>query len=132
MTITREETLVAVLPTERGSAELRDWERIVVERLSVTQWRVCDMRWFDHDARGLRGYIEKKGDIFEAMQLGRGFEWFSFPSLEEATTHFTIPRLTTAFEDENVLSRLRVEAEGSPTTLPAQPAAQAMGYRPLE
>lgn len=81
------------------------------------------MRWVDHDARGLRGYIEKKGDIFEAMQLGRGFEWFSFASLEEATAHFTHPRLTIACDDEHVLSRLRAGVERSPTTLSAQPAS---------
>ncbi len=80
---------------------------IVIEPLSATQWRACDTRWSENDARSLLGFIEKKeDDLFETMQLDHGFEWFSFASLAEATAHFTDMQLS-AIPSENVLSRLR-------------------------
>jgi hypothetical protein len=40
------------------------------------------------DAFSLLGFIERKHDIYEVMQLGRGFEFFSFPSYDDAIAHF--------------------------------------------
>jgi hypothetical protein len=86
-------------------------EGVRLELLSATQWRVCDTRWSEHDARSLLGFIEKKDDIFEAMQLDHGFEWFTFDTLTEATAHFTNVRPDIAVpEDENILSWLRSHA----------------------
>lgn len=85
-------------------------KKIIVEPLSDTQWRVCDTRWPEHDARSLRGYIEKTDDVFEVMQLDHGFEWFSYVSLDEAIAHFATLKLSTTADNENVLVRLRARA----------------------
>ncbi|HEY5222421.1 MAG TPA: hypothetical protein VIJ18_05135 [Microbacteriaceae bacterium] len=86
-------------------------KNIVIEPFSDTQWRACDIRWSEHDARSLLGFIEKKGnDLFEVMQLDHGFEWFSFATLEAATAHFTTMNPGATPNSENVLSRLRAHA----------------------
>ena len=62
---------------------------VSVQRLSASQWRMCDTRWPEHDARSLLGFIELTGGRFEVVQVDRGFECFSFASLAEATAHFS-------------------------------------------
>jgi hypothetical protein len=59
-----------------------------VRALSGSEWRVSDRRVSPHDAFSLLGFIEKKHDVYEVMQLGRGFEFFSFPTFDEAIAHF--------------------------------------------
>lgn len=73
---------------------------IVVQPLSPTQWRVCDRRVPDRDARSLLGFIEKKSERYEVMQLGHGFEWFYFNSLRAATAHFAAGATRTAVAGE--------------------------------
>jgi hypothetical protein len=50
-------------------------------------WRVTDRRLPVHDPLRLLGYIERRGDVFEVMQLGAGFEWNEFPSLVAAVEY---------------------------------------------
>jgi hypothetical protein len=63
-------------------------EDIDVQTLSPEAWRVKDVRFPEHDARALIGFIEKKDDVFEVMQLGDGFQWFTYGSLSDAVDHF--------------------------------------------
>jgi hypothetical protein len=63
-------------------------EDIDVQPLSASAWRIRDNRFDQQDARALIGFIEKKADLFEVMQLGQGFQWFTYPSLDEAIAHF--------------------------------------------
>ena len=57
--------------------------------MSSNQWRVCDPRRPDNDAQHLLGFIEITKDLeFEVMSLIRGFEWFTYPTLLEASVHF--------------------------------------------
>jgi len=70
----------------RKTIVLRDIE---VQPMSGSQWRVCDRRWPEHDARSLLGFIERKHNLFEAVQIDHGLERFSFLSLMEATAHFS-------------------------------------------
>ncbi len=62
---------------------------VVVKPMSASQWRVCDPRLPGDDPHHLLGFIEiTKSLEFEAMSLIRGFEWFTYSTLAEATTHF--------------------------------------------
>ncbi|MEO6505010.1 MAG: hypothetical protein ABIW36_02480 [Terrimesophilobacter sp.] len=61
---------------------------IDVRSLSTSAWRVRDTRFPEHDARALIGFIEEKGEVFEVMQMGRGFQWFTYRTLQEAIAHF--------------------------------------------
>lgn len=67
-------------------------EDIVVQPIAGSGWRICDGRISEDDAQCLLGYVEKKGDRFELMQLAPGFAWFSYGSLTETVTHFTRER----------------------------------------
>lgn len=97
-----------LVPSSAGSyATGKD---IAIQSLSASQWRVCDSRWPEHDARSLLGFIEKKDDLFEVMELDHGFAWFSFASLAQATDHFAHAKPTAAPNGENILSRLRAHA----------------------
>jgi hypothetical protein len=59
-----------------------------VQTLSPAAWRVRDTRFSEHDARALIGFVERKGEVYEVMQLGSGFQWFRYPSLAQAVMHF--------------------------------------------
>lgn len=61
---------------------------IDVRSLSSSAWRIRDTRFPEHDARALIGFIEAKGEMFEVMQMGRGFQWFTYPTLQDAIAHF--------------------------------------------
>lgn len=74
----------------RSPLTARDVE---VQGLSESQWRVRDRRLPHADARGLLGFVERiersesADATFEVMCLSRGFEWFTFASLQEAVAH---------------------------------------------
>lgn len=79
------------LVTEEASevkTDAPEAKNIDVQILSMSAWRIRDKRFPEHDARALIGFIEKKADLFEVMQLGQGFQWFSYPTLAEAIAHF--------------------------------------------
>lgn len=61
---------------------------VEVLALSSSQWKICDRRWPEHDARNLIGFVEKDEGLFEVVEVDRGLERFSFPTLAEATAHF--------------------------------------------
>lgn len=79
-------------------------EDLVVHALSGSEWRISNSRLSPEDAFSLLGFIERKGDVFEAMQLGRGFEWFSFSTLDEAIDHFLELDRSDCAPDDYVLS----------------------------
>lgn len=79
---------VASFPGGRLPPDAPTRADIVVQPLSASQWRVCDRRLPDHDARSLLGFIEMKGGQYEVMELVHGFQWFYFGSLRAATDHF--------------------------------------------
>jgi hypothetical protein len=62
---------------------------IDLQPLSGSQWRVCDTRWPEHDARNLLGFIEHKNGLFEVVQIDHGLTHLSFRSLADATAHFS-------------------------------------------
>ena len=83
----------AVAPTTRCNSSLPPSEngldtRIQLQALSVSQWRVCDTRWPEHDARSLLAFIEKRAERFDVVQVCSGLERFSFRTLAEAKRHF--------------------------------------------
>ena len=47
-------------------------------------WRVSDARLPFGDPFRLLAFIERRGDVFEVMQLGAGFEWHEFGSMDSA------------------------------------------------
>ena len=57
-----------------------------VEITAVTGhgWRVSDDRLPQGDPLRLLAYVEQRGDRFEVMQLGSGFEWHEFDSMDAA------------------------------------------------
>jgi hypothetical protein len=61
---------------------------IDVQSLSSSAWRIRDTRFPEQDARALIGFIEEKGGVFEVMQMGRGFQWFTYRTMQEAVAHF--------------------------------------------
>ena len=61
---------------------------IDVQSLSASAWRIRDTRFPEQDARALIGFIEAKGETFEVMQMGRGFQWFTYPTMQDAVAHF--------------------------------------------
>jgi hypothetical protein len=60
--------------------------------LSEAQWRVCDLRISEDDATRVIGFIERKQDLYEAMDVGHGFRWSTFPTLQAAIGHFAKTR----------------------------------------
>jgi hypothetical protein len=59
-----------------------------VQALSASQWRVCDTRWSERDARSLLGFIEKRAERFDVIQVRPGLKRLSFGSLADATHYF--------------------------------------------
>jgi hypothetical protein len=100
----------AAAPARPASDPQPVHEEIRLELLSDTQWRVCDSRWSEYDARSLVGFIEKRDELFEVMQLDHGFERFTFTTLVEAIAHFVNVRLQSLPDDEKVPPRLRTHA----------------------
>jgi len=72
-------------PDRTSPAQATD---IDVQSLSPSAWRVRDTRFPESDARALIGFIEEKGEVFEVMQMGSGFQWFTYHSLQDAIGHF--------------------------------------------
>jgi hypothetical protein len=77
-----------------------------IRALSGSEWRVSDRRVSPQDAFSLLGFIEKKHDVYEVMQLGRGFEFFSFPTFDDAIAHFLQVDRSHEIPSEYVLSWL--------------------------
>lgn len=71
---------------------------VLVQPISVSQWRVVDRRFPESDACSLLGFIEEKNQLFEVMLLREGFQWFTLPSLAEALDRFSQPTAGTARE----------------------------------
>lgn len=94
---TQTSTIVAELvarwtspPEDASTPTLR--EELQITALPGSKWCVRDSRVPADDAKGLLGFIEKKGheeDVrFEVLTLRSGFEWFSFATFQDAVQDF--------------------------------------------
>ena len=83
-----------------GPPSLGDVETAAV---SPHGWRLSDGRRPLGDPFRLLAFIERRGDAFEVMQLGAGFEWHEFESFEAAIASVieTGPRLTRERQGES-------------------------------
>ncbi|GAB2510420.1 hypothetical protein [Paramicrobacterium agarici] len=72
----------------RGTTAPPSLEDIRLDALSHREWRVIDTRLPEHDAPCVLGFIERCGNRYETLVLGRGVRRYSFPSLAEAKRHF--------------------------------------------
>lgn len=62
---------------------------VVVRDVASSGWRVHDDRMPERDAHSVLGFIEKRDGRFEVMQLGSGFRWSTFDTMDEAVSHLT-------------------------------------------
>lgn len=84
-----------VVASASGDTAIR-LDDLVAEPLTPSQWRVCDNRLPADDANRLLGFIEVTKQLeFEVMSIVDGFEWFTYPTLAEATAHFAQKRWRT-------------------------------------
>ncbi|WP_349897620.1 hypothetical protein [Parafrigoribacterium soli] len=76
-------------PVPPASSERRV-EHLELQPISLTEWRVRDVRLGEDDPRKLVGFIEQNEAGFGAMLLDDGHpsSWVSYPVLEEALLHF--------------------------------------------
>ncbi|WP_168625809.1 MULTISPECIES: hypothetical protein [unclassified Cryobacterium] len=81
-----------------------------IEPLSTDIWRVSDLRFSENDPRRLLGFVELKGEEFEAMSLGRRFSWSRFGTLEEAAAHLAADSSDAPTPEEHVLSWMLTNA----------------------
>lgn len=64
---------------------------VVLEAVAEHGWRACDRRMPPGHPHRVLGFIEHRGDQYEVMQLGEGFNWVTFPSLREAAGYLARP-----------------------------------------
>lgn len=67
-------------------ADRLDPDDIDIEQIAPHGWRICDARLPRGHANRLLGFVEKRANRYEVMQLGRGSRWFL--SMGEALVHF--------------------------------------------
>lgn len=87
-------------PVAAASAERRV-EHLELQPISLTEWRVRDVRFDDDDPRKLVGFIEQNDAGFGAMLLDDGHpsSWVSYPAMEDALLHFEMDAPTTPDDD---------------------------------
>lgn len=66
-----------------------DGPAVVVRPLSNSQWRVCDDRYPQSDARSLLGFIENGNHCFDVVELDCGGACSSASTWSEAMSHFS-------------------------------------------
>ncbi len=59
--------------------------------LSSSEWRVADGRIPGNDLRGLLGFVQRSGELFEVVRMGQPFIRSYCSSLEEAAQQFLRP-----------------------------------------
>ena len=64
---------------------------IVFHPLSSSEWRVADGRIPGNDLRGLLGFVQRSGDLFEVVRMGQPFIRSYCSTLEEAAQQFLRP-----------------------------------------
>ena len=62
-------------------------EAIIFNRVTQSAWQICDSRCAPHSPGYLLGFVDHVGDGVELMQLGNGFIWTRFPSMQDALAH---------------------------------------------
>jgi hypothetical protein len=78
----------APIAPKRSRPTRRD---IVFHPLSSTEWRVADGRIPGNDLRGLLGFVQRSGELFEVVRMGQPFIRSYCSSLEEAAQQFLRP-----------------------------------------
>jgi hypothetical protein len=79
---------VAADVDSRGAGGAADRGVVELQQVAWHGWRACDSRVRADDPHRLLGFIEERDSgVFEVMQLGRGFHWFTFSSLGEASEY---------------------------------------------
>lgn len=58
----------------------------ILEILAISdhEWRVCDGRFDQSDARRMLAYIGRTADVYELMRLQSAPRWEEFATLEDA------------------------------------------------
>ncbi len=71
----------------------RPRRELVYRPFSTREWRVCDSRFDSNDIRGLLGFVQRRGDLFEVVRVGNPHvrSWYS--SLEETRAQFMRPHV---------------------------------------
>jgi hypothetical protein len=64
---------------------------IVFHPLSSSEWRVADGRIPGNDLRGLLGFVQRSGELFEVVRMGQPFIRSYCSTLEEAAQQFLRP-----------------------------------------
>ena len=62
-------------------------EDLGLDQVTAHGWRVTDDRLPPRDPFRVLGFIEYRADLFEVMQIGGGFEWHTFATLQDALAH---------------------------------------------
>ncbi|MEF2977207.1 hypothetical protein [Subtercola sp. YIM 133946] len=74
------------LQLHAGSGKGHSIPGLQVERIADHAWRVAECDSSD-GITTLLGFVEKRADLYEVMQLGATFNWTSFPTLDGALEH---------------------------------------------
>jgi hypothetical protein len=77
-------------------------ESFLVQQTSTSSWIVRDRRVRD-GGRSLLGCIEMRGEVYEVMRVGDGFQWHTLSTLQEAVQNLTelaIDSGSTAVDDD--------------------------------
>jgi hypothetical protein len=72
-----------------NSSQPSEQNHIRVDRLSASEWRVCDPRAASNDASSLIGFIGEHGGVFEVMRFADPIEFTFAPSLDAAVAQLT-------------------------------------------
>ncbi len=64
---------------------------VVFHAFSEHEWRVCDSHLGTTDLRGLLGFVQQRGDVFEAVRVGQPHIRSFHASLDETRRHFVRP-----------------------------------------
>lgn len=63
------------------------FDDLILVQVSLAAWRVYTTEFTRENPRRLIGCIDRRGDLFELMELGDGFRWHTFASLHETLEH---------------------------------------------
>jgi hypothetical protein len=62
-------------------------DAVVLDKISVGSWRVCDSRVPANRAGYVLAFVEGRNGAFDVMQLTDDFRWHKFSSMRDAVAH---------------------------------------------
>ena len=65
---------------------------VKLDLLSMTEWRVRDRRFAETDSRGVLGFVERRGFVYEVTRMDDPGRIIRCGSLASATAEFTAHR----------------------------------------